>query len=91
MNKSIVETVIDNINENTTIDNLQNIFTINVKFDSDMLIEIIKKQQEKGLKKYGHSIDDCPNNKYNWEIMAYEEIADFLIYNQKLININNDN
>ena len=40
-------------------------------------------QNEKGLKKYGQSLDDCPSNKHDWKIMIIEELIDALQYQQK--------
>jgi hypothetical protein len=42
------------------------------------------KQNSKGIKKYGHSIDECPKRKYAWKIMAIEELIDFWIYKEKM-------
>lgn len=40
-------------------------------------------QNNKGIEKYGHSIDDCPDDKYDWKIMAIEELVDFFVYKMK--------
>src|SRR5699024_8009577 len=40
-------------------------------------------QNEKGLKKYGQSLDDAPYEKYDWKIMIIEELIDALQYQQK--------
>lgn len=79
--ESIIEQISNNIKD-------QYIFTLDIS--KDEFKNIILKQQEKGIKKYGHSIDDCPNDKYDWKTMMYEELADLLIYNEKLNRSNNE-
>ncbi len=44
---------------------------------------LIDKQNAKGLKKYGQSIDDCPPRDYDWQNMIIEELIDALQYQQK--------
>ena len=80
-NDSIINAVFNKIDNNKTCRDIAS-FTINVS--SSKLKKIILKQHEKGIKKYGQSIDDCPFDKYNWLDMMYEELADFLIYEEKL-------
>lgn len=41
-------------------------------------------QQRKGLLKYGHTIDDCPRDRFNWSDMATEELIDFWVYKVKM-------
>jgi len=88
----IVEKTIINIEKNSFPSLFEGeLFELKLILDKNKIIQMVKSQQEKGLKKYGHTIDECPNDKYNWTDMAYEEIADFLIYKQKFINsINED-
>ena len=43
-------------------------------------------QNEKGLKKYGQSLDDCPSYQHDWKIMIIEELIDALQYQQKEIS-----
>ena len=76
---NIIDTVINYIEKQT----VNNIFVYTNMVNSQQLIETIKKQQEKGMAKYGHSIDECPFDKFNWNDMMYEEIADTLIYMEK--------
>lgn len=45
---------------------------------------LCRKQSLKGIKKYGHSIDECPPRKYAWKIMAIEELVDFWVYKEKM-------
>jgi hypothetical protein len=49
------------------------------------IIELLNKQTEKGLSKYGHTLDDCPDEKYDWRLMAMEELIDLAQYQQKEI------
>lgn len=46
----------------------------------DQILEIIEKkldqQNAKGLINYGQTIDDCPENDYDWSVMALEESLD---------------
>jgi hypothetical protein len=51
----------------------------------DKFASIIDSQDEKGLKKYGISIDEASNLQYNWELMALEETADLQKYLVKQI------
>lgn len=78
---NIVENTLEFIDENT----VNNVFVLTYLCNSIELKEIIKKQQEKGIKKYGHSIDECPLDKFNWRTMMLEELADLLIYKHTLI------
>jgi hypothetical protein len=55
-------------------------FNINIEVNSKKLIEVIKRQHKKGVEKYGHTIDNCPKNKFDWDQMALEELADYLTY-----------
>jgi hypothetical protein len=49
------------------------------------IIELLEKQTSKGLAKYGHTLDDCPDDKYDWRLMALEELIDLVQYQQKEI------
>lgn len=40
-------------------------------------------QWKKGFEKYGHTIEDCPEDEYDWNVMALEEMADGLTYMAK--------
>lgn len=40
-------------------------------------------QHEKGVEKYGTTIDACEYDNYNWQKMALEEIVDMLVYEKK--------
>jgi hypothetical protein len=46
---------------------------------------IIDSQDEKGILKYGETIDDAADQDYNWELMALEETADLQKYLVKRI------
>lgn len=47
------------------------------------IIFIYESQQNKGLLKYKHSLNDCPKDKYNWTRMSIEELVDFFQYVRK--------
>lgn len=47
--------------------------------------KLIDAQNEKGLKKYGHTLEDCDPGEYNWGQMIIEELIDALQYQQKEI------
>lgn len=40
-------------------------------------------QSAKGIIKYGHNIDSCPKDKFDWKIMAIEEAVDLFVYREK--------
>jgi chromosome segregation ATPase len=46
----------------------------------ERILEILEKQNAKGLATYGHTLDDCPMDKYDWNHMALEELIDALQY-----------
>lgn len=46
---------------------------------------LIGKQTAKGRAKYGHTLDGCPDEKYDWRLMAMEEMIDCMQYQQKEI------
>lgn len=48
--------------------------------------KLIDAQNEKGLKKYGHTLEDCDPGEYNWGQMIIEELIDALQYQQKEIH-----
>ncbi|SPY16136.1 hypothetical protein MF628_004924 [Paenibacillus polymyxa] len=47
------------------------------------IIELLDKQNEKGLKKYGTTIDQVSDMSYDWRLMALEEATDLIQYLQK--------
>ncbi|MCF2719259.1 hypothetical protein LWE69_19655 [Paenibacillus sp. UKAQ_18] len=49
------------------------------------IIELLDKQNEKGLKKYGTTIDQVSDQSYDWKLMAMEEMVDLIQYQQKEI------
>ena len=59
-----------------------------MKTIKDEVISLLDKQNEKGMEKYGQSLDDCPVNAYDWNNMLHEELIDGLQYafkeNQRL-------
>lgn len=46
---------------------------------------IIDAQDEKGIKKYGTTIDEARDSEYDWKLMALEETADLQKYLVKRI------
>ena len=56
----------------------------------DMILATIEghidAQNEKGMKKYGESIDDCPVDDYDWQQEIIQELIDALNYQQKEIS-----
>jgi 3-dehydroquinate synthase class II len=49
------------------------------------IIELLDKQNEKGLRKHGKTIDDAKVEYYDWRLMAIEELIDLVQYQQKEI------
>ncbi len=62
------------MNKTTIKDELINMFT-----------RQLESQTEKGVRKYGHTLDDCPYALYDWQLMALEEATDLIQYQQKEI------
>ena len=56
------------------------------KYDipEELYKEVLKAQIDKGRAKYGHTLKDCPKEKYDWFRMALEELIDFYQYVDKL-------
>src|SRR5690625_2220979 len=46
---------------------------------------LIDKQNKKGFKKYGESLEQCGVDDYDWQQMIIEELIDALQYQQKEI------
>ncbi|WP_145148537.1 hypothetical protein [Paenibacillus xylanexedens] len=49
------------------------------------IIELLDKQNEKGIAKYGSTIDQAADQYYDWKLMAMEEMVDLIQYQQKEI------
>lgn len=64
--------------------NAEPVSTIKVAILND-IAKRIDRQTEKGVAKYSHTLDDCPPNKYDWQMMIIEELVDALQYQQKEI------
>jgi len=57
---------------------------VNYKKEIIKLVERnINKQIAKGMRKYGHTLEDCPVDRYDWQAMLIEELIDALQYQQK--------
>lgn len=50
----------------------------------ERVIAIVKAQQDKGLRKYGRSVDDAELSVIDWINHTQEELADAMIYLEKL-------
>lgn len=74
-----------NINFSEIMENFPGIMTYNRKSVKGRIIDLLNKQTDKGLQKYGHTLDDCPDNKFDWRLMVIEELVDALQYQQKEI------
>jgi hypothetical protein len=46
----------------------------------DAFSKILDSQDQKGIKKYGTTIDEAKNSVYDWNLMALEECADCFKY-----------
>lgn len=47
----------------------------------DNVIKKVRLQQmQKGLNTYGQTLDDCPEDAYDWNVMAIEELTDAINY-----------
>lgn len=47
----------------------------------DNVIKKVRLQQmQKGLNTYGQTLDDCPADAYDWNVMAIEELTDAINY-----------
>ncbi len=51
----------------------------------DEFATIIDSQDKKGIEKYGKTIDEADDKKYDWQLMALEEAADLQKYLVKRI------
>jgi hypothetical protein len=49
------------------------------------IIDYLNKQTDKGVKKYGHTLDESPDEKHDWRLMMIEELVDCIQYQQKEI------
>jgi hypothetical protein len=45
-----------------------------------VIANMLDSQDVKGFKKYGRTLDTVPLGKYDWDLMAMEEMADGLKY-----------
>ena len=51
---------------------------------TELVKQIIDKQREKGIAKYGHSVDDAKLSPVEWIRHAQEEAADLMVYLEKI-------
>lgn len=59
--------------------------TISLRMPKFAFLKTLEGQLDKGMKKYGETIDECPNTAYDWNEMIWEELIDILVYNEKKI------
>ena len=45
-----------------------------------MINDVLDKQEQKGIKTYGQTLEECPDYAYDWQNMALEELADAVQY-----------
>ncbi len=53
---------------------------VKLRIPKSFMHQVHTRQIEKGLKKYGKTIDDCEPDEHPWELMAIEEMIDLLAY-----------
>lgn len=46
----------------------------------EVINRVLDKQNEKGMATYGQTLDDCPDESYDWNVMAIEELVDGIQY-----------
>lgn len=57
---------------------------LEIPFGEEAYLSAAKSQYNKGLQEYGRTLDQCPKDAHDWQIMAYEEIHDSIMYAKKL-------
>ena len=84
-----------NITSNTSdlsiseVDNQLIKISLQTTISVDEYRDILEHQYNKGMSKYGHTIDNCPNNKFNWTNTLLEELVDASVYILKNDEVNN--
>ena len=46
----------------------------------NVIDRVLDKQNAKGMATYGQTLDDCPDESYDWNVMAIEELVDAIQY-----------
>lgn len=46
----------------------------------EVINRVLDKQNAKGMATYGQTLDDCPDDAYEWNVMAIEELVDGMQY-----------
>lgn len=46
----------------------------------DVINRVLDKQNAKGIATYGQTLDECPEDAYEWKMMAIEELVDGMQY-----------
>ena len=49
----------------------------------NVIDRVLDKQNAKGMATYGQTLDDCPDEAYDWNVMAIEELVDAIQYLSK--------
>lgn len=60
--------------------------------EKDLIVEIViskmRERSAKGIEKYGTTLQDSPDGFYKWIQHAQEEAMDFILYLEKIKNLN---
>ena len=54
----------------------------------EMVISKMRERSAKGIEKYGTTLQDSPDGFYRWIQHAQEEAMDFMLYLEKIKNLN---
>lgn len=54
----------------------------------EMVISKMRERSAKGIEKYGTTLQDSPDGFYKWIQHAQEEAMDFILYLEKIKNLN---
>ena len=46
----------------------------------NVIDRVLDKQNAKGMATYGQTLDECPDEAYDWNVMAIEELVDGMQY-----------
>lgn len=46
----------------------------------DIISNVVDSQDQKGMEKYGKTIDQAHDHNYDWQMMAIEELVDAMKY-----------
>ncbi len=57
---------------------------VKLRIPKSFMHQVHTEQVEKGLKKYGKTIDDCAADEHDWDNMLAQELIDLLAYHFKI-------